>query len=477
MELPVSLRIVRIHPSLIFRFHATSLEPPVIQVTPNPLVLDLQGADTLDTSIVVENLGLSPLFWSADAGLSAIDVTLEEALVSMDENSSAVTDLVPSIFLFSNGVTGTNISDGGSDMYDNGNFLNTNLGTNIPYSDGVIASNPALGEAGSYLTRKYDGLFVFAADLDEVSTFQITGNLGADGGGSVDSAEIASNIDGVNYRGFVKRVFGTGDPSVNHLIIVEDGPNLSQTFSASTDSDQHDVLGLTGQTRLYYLLFASTSGGFIDDATMSSIMETFIRGTGTGVSYLDASGSGTTAAESSSNLDLSIDLSGLSEDLFETVIRFISNDPLVPLLEVPVVVSRGNAVATTNRQALMSEAYFDWLGSASPLLEQSNPAGDLDGDGLSNLQEFVFALEPTVVGNQQILSIETQDDQEMALTYTRRSDLSDEWILLEWSTDLQSWQTLPEEMSAECSKQADHADGTTTVSYPDCACRATSLLP
>ena len=92
-------------------------------------------------------------------------------------------------------------------MYDGGNYLNTNIGTSIPYSDNFIVPNAYLGSAGQYFTRKYQGLFVFAADLDSVDYFEITGNLGADGYGTADDAILTSVFCGKTYKGFVKRVF------------------------------------------------------------------------------------------------------------------------------------------------------------------------------------------------------------------------------------------------------------------------------
>jgi hypothetical protein len=116
--------------------------------------------------------------------------TLESVLASLDLHAGSVTAAIPNRFDFSEGIFGYGIDDGGFDMYDGGNYLFTDRGGFLPYSDGVITPHNALGQTGRYFTRKYQGLWVFAADLDGVQQFAITGNLGADGGGSVDGAVI-----------------------------------------------------------------------------------------------------------------------------------------------------------------------------------------------------------------------------------------------------------------------------------------------
>ena len=125
-------------------------------------------------------------------------------IASLDDASDSITDLVPSIYLFTDGVTGSNIGDGGNDMYDIGNRLNTDLGTSIPYSDGVVATHAALGADGSYFTRKYDGLFVFVGDIEGASTFSITGNLGADGSGTAEWGSFALASAGVDHTAYYK---------------------------------------------------------------------------------------------------------------------------------------------------------------------------------------------------------------------------------------------------------------------------------
>ncbi len=187
-----------------------------------------------------------------------------------------LSSLVPDRFDFIDGETGTFIGDGGRDMYDNGNSLNTNLMTAIPYTNGVVtASDAAFGPGSSYSTDKYPGLFVMSATNVAIDTFEITGDLGADGSGIADGQVIPLSVGGQPYTVFMKRVHGAGDASVNHLIIVPgNGAGITHTFASDTNDDQHRVAGLTGISEIHYLLTARVEPGLplelVDALTLAS---------------------------------------------------------------------------------------------------------------------------------------------------------------------------------------------------------------
>ncbi|MBL7012814.1 MAG: T9SS type A sorting domain-containing protein [Candidatus Marinimicrobia bacterium] len=198
---------------------------------------------------------------------------LENILSMFEEKHQTIIDLVPNPWVIEDGVTGDNINDGGDDMYDGGNYLSTDNEQNpLAYSDSVIIASSHLGETGQYFTRKYDELFVFAADLDSVSDFYITGNLGADGSGSVDGIIVEES----GYTGFVKRVYNAGDPSINHMVIIQNTEGASHDFSTDTNNDYHHIGGLINVTQLYYILYASSGGALVDDETTLSIMSAML---------------------------------------------------------------------------------------------------------------------------------------------------------------------------------------------------------
>ena len=202
---------------------------------------------------------------------------LSGVLNNFNSNFANVTSQITSPYAFTDGATGNNIVDGGNDMYDNGNYLNTNLTAQFNYSDNAVVSSAAFGTGGQYFTRKVNNMFIMGADLNNVTSFSITGNNGADGSGSQDSYSATITVGCQTYTYYVKRVWGAGDPSINHVVIVPgSGSGISQSIGATTDDDLQTVTGLNSINRLYYLLFASAGGAQVTAATITNIVTAFL---------------------------------------------------------------------------------------------------------------------------------------------------------------------------------------------------------
>ena len=161
-----------------------------LTVTPSSINRTLPaGEPGPDITVSLSNPGDLTVSWTAELlnAPNAGVLPLEDLLQSFNASYTSVTGLVPSRFDFTEGVTGTSISDGGSDMYDGGNSLSTNIttaGTYLTYSDGIITPSINLGSSGRYFTRKVPGMFLLAAEASGITQFQISGDLGADGFGS-----------------------------------------------------------------------------------------------------------------------------------------------------------------------------------------------------------------------------------------------------------------------------------------------------
>lgn len=267
-------------------------------------------------------------------------MALEDVLDRLDVGHVSITSVVPNRFDFNEGVTGNLISDGGGDMFDAGNVFYTSLGGPVSYSDGIIDLESLFGEDSRCFTRKYPGLFVLVADLNEVASFRVTGHLGADGSGRVDGAVLGMEVrDNPRHLGFVKRVYGAGDPSVNHLIIVEERPGTGHYFPLDTDLDYHEVTGLQGHTRLYYLLFASADGGYVNNATMFDVMRSFLAVIGATtplVRCVPASG----LLEPGESLEATVEFDAITMDAgdYQADLVLGGNDPRRPVVELPVQV-------------------------------------------------------------------------------------------------------------------------------------------
>lgn len=206
--------------------------------------------------------------------------SLSTILSNMTTNTSAIQATIPSAYNFTmDGPSGNNsnyISDGGNDMYDGGNYINTNIQSNINYSDNAVVNSSAFGSGGQYFTRKMNGIWVMTANMNGVSTFSITGNNGADGGGSVSATNFNVTVGCQTYNVFLKRVYNAGDPSINQMVIVPQSTTAGHTWDTNTDNTLHTISGLSSTTRLYYLLYAGSGGLFINDTQAQTIATTFL---------------------------------------------------------------------------------------------------------------------------------------------------------------------------------------------------------
>ena len=146
------------------------------------------------------------------------------------------------------------ISDGGDDMYDNGNHLTTSRCSAdagiSPYTTGMtVVDSDCFGPGGQYrMDLRESMMVVVAKGAAPASTippwdFTVTGNLGADGNG------IANQYDNIPARSglkaYAKTVCSGTDPSVVHLMVVEDDPTAYQhvlhTIHQNTDDDYDEL--------------------------------------------------------------------------------------------------------------------------------------------------------------------------------------------------------------------------------------------
>jgi hypothetical protein len=262
---------------------------------------------------------------------------LEDILSFFDIRSGSVTAAIPNRFDFLEGDSGTFIADGGADMYDSGNFIGTTLGGPLPYTNGAILGHPALGDSGRYFTRKVPGLFLAAMDLDTVDWVRISGNLGADGQGSADGATIDFDFGGTSHRVYLKRVFGTDDPSVNHVFILPEAFATTHSYALVTDDDFEQVSGLNPRMRVYYLLFAGSSGAHIADSAIVEIVETFLGAVQAGDPWLSVSPvGGSVPVAGSVPIEVRLNARDLTPAQYGGSLHLFTNDPSHPLTNVPV---------------------------------------------------------------------------------------------------------------------------------------------
>jgi hypothetical protein len=183
---------------------------------------------------------------------------------------ATIANRVPNGYDFSEGDSGDRIIDGGNNMYESGNFLNTNHGSSIPYTSGALSSVAWFGEDSQYFTAKYPGLFVLAVDNASIIHFETSGNTGTNGAGMADRSVLSITADGKPYTIFLRRVYGAGTPSINHLYIVPgDGAGIEHYSAESTFEDVHGLNHLESVDRFFYVLVSTNAGQLQNDDVLT----------------------------------------------------------------------------------------------------------------------------------------------------------------------------------------------------------------
>jgi len=184
----------------------------------------------------------------------------------------------PNYYTFAyDGGTGDIDDGGGDDMYDGANELNTNLKSYIEYTSGNIVSDSSFGDGGTHFTLQLPGLFVLVAELDSIDYFFTSGGNGADGSGIVDDTSFTFTNGGITYAAFVKRIYNSNDPSINHLFIVPQNAAVTHGYNMDSNNDADTIMNLNASTELYYLLFSSLTGtGFYSGQIFENVANEFI---------------------------------------------------------------------------------------------------------------------------------------------------------------------------------------------------------
>ena len=304
------------------------IDPPVLALNLNSFTESVTECNGIvNKTFTISNNGNSNLNFTN----TAISNPLSSVLSSLDKKNADIANLIPNAvdFDLDNGQTANYISDGYNDMYDGANYLSTNYTSNFNYTDGAIISDGTMGTNGKYFTKKYANIFVLAADLDNVQTFNISGELGADGDGRTEGTVFNVSTANGEYQGYVTRTYNNGgDPSINHLVIVSKNASTSQTFLSTTDYENHSINGLEASNRLYYLLYAGDNSSYIDDAATLNIMKKFIQIIESGKSWINITPlSGSITPGNSTDINVEFNSDGLSAGTYSENIYVSSNDP------------------------------------------------------------------------------------------------------------------------------------------------------
>ena len=242
---------------------------------------------------------------------------IEAVLTKLNLEYETITNNIINPYYFSDepndtGVN-TNIADGGDDMYDDANCLNTNLtqlyvnvdnddsdndtarANSIPYThsvsgsegngdytnppmNGIIADGSSYFGAGSqYFTNMYPDMFVMVATGIDIEEFSITGDIGADGSGDYEVNVFNLTSKGRQFTCFNKQVYDSGDPSINHFIFVPgNGSGIVHLYDNNNDYDDHCLQNLTGIDEIYFIVISKQDPEYMGSSERQIIAQAFL---------------------------------------------------------------------------------------------------------------------------------------------------------------------------------------------------------
>ncbi|KAK3278262.1 hypothetical protein CYMTET_13791 [Cymbomonas tetramitiformis] len=194
--------------------------------------------------------------------------------------ASLLAEYLTNQYMFSDGTSGTCISDGGHDMYDCGNQINAvssagTSSTQLPYRQSTTLGSSGNGDI-EYTTYKASGMWlaVFHSASGSLVEYYTSGNNGADGGG-LQASGYLGEYEG--YHGWYKKVYNARDPSINEIIITTDG-TWTQSIGRSTDDGMHRLRSSEseGVSEIFYLMWAGGGGYNYDTSTLTQVMQRFV---------------------------------------------------------------------------------------------------------------------------------------------------------------------------------------------------------
>lgn len=255
---------------------ARAAELPVPGIAPDPVVISVRSGETAGTALSLGNPAASQLNWR----LLGLDVnsrpsTLEGQLEAIAQSGDVLNGPLPLRLDFTGGEAGATSLDGAPagnlSLLNNGNRLLTNLGGPLAYTDTSVATSSALGSGGRYFTRKLPGLFVFGAETNGISWFEVAGTLSY--GYTKQSASFEFSHRGSQWSAFVVN-HGDFWRTINHLVLV-DQAGLQQTTGDSS-SQQQRITGLSGRRRIYHMLYVTSTNEVQPRAVFESLASRFM---------------------------------------------------------------------------------------------------------------------------------------------------------------------------------------------------------
>ena len=187
--------------------------------------------------------------------------------------------------------TSVYISDGGGDMYDNGNYTHlfengSQILTNLDYNTtNSTVGNLRYGSLG--YARPLTVIAVTQQNISRRFGMGRTGNEGAGGGGNVSSEivyPVNSVVGGFIVHAWMKSIYNASDPSIQNLYVSIGHNNWNSTFQSAdvmsyatnTDNGQSQYETTTTNNLLMTTLLSKAGGVKVTIAEAQTVIQNFV---------------------------------------------------------------------------------------------------------------------------------------------------------------------------------------------------------
>lgn len=182
-----------------------------------------------------------------------------------------------------------NISDGGNDMWDGGNFIGLSgfrTAANINY--GTLSNTPQ-SNSGFFLSQaNIWPQIAFAYVKSGTITWSNSGDVGSDGSGSFSNftGVYTTTNQGRNGQYWVNENYGAVDPTICYVWFTILQPSVGSVVTACNDGRKQNVnntytqsFGVTGTNLIFsQVLLSRSSGELIPTGDVSSFLSNYVQG-------------------------------------------------------------------------------------------------------------------------------------------------------------------------------------------------------
>jgi hypothetical protein len=213
-----------------------------------------------------------------------------DTYASRYDSTTAVSYRVPNFYVWtydSGGTSGTQIGDGGGDMYDNGNALSVVVvqggaaSASIPFNQNKVNYGNDVFISGFPFHPQVRMCFV---PKNVHFTIQETGDYGADGGGLLlQSTNNQLTVGIYNVTWSYMHVYNAGDPSICQVVFsveVANSDSITLTLRGGTGTNAPNPSWNFGSSTtnryIFHTLHSKTSGGQITTTEITNFITNFV---------------------------------------------------------------------------------------------------------------------------------------------------------------------------------------------------------